>query len=547
MRRLATLFLAALLSACTTATTPLDSITAEDLAAHIKTLASDEFGGRAPASPGEKKTIEYLRDHFGRLGLQPGNGDSYLQQVPLVEMSNQAQAPLRISAGETVLTLDFGTQAVTWTKRVVEETALRDSELVFVGYGIVAPEYDWNDYADVDVKGKTVVMLVNDPGFATGDPELFNGERMTYYGRWTYKFEEAARQGAAGAIMVHETVAAGYPWDVVTGSWTGAQFDLQSEGGNAERAAVEGWITADAARELFALSGLEFDTLKAKAATATFEPRALNATASTETRNIIRESLSNNVIAILPGSARPDEYIFYTAHWDHLGTHPELQDDPIFNGARDNATGTASLIELAEAFTMMDPAPERSIVFLAVTAEESGLLGSRWYTEHPVYPLAQTVGGINMDSLNVMGPTRDITVVGHGNSELEDYLAAAADALGREPVPEDTPEKGFYYRSDHFNFAKKGVPMLYTHSGIDHAEHGKKWGREWLADYIATRYHKPGDEYSPDWDLSGAAADVRLFFLIGQMLSMETAWPDWYPNNEFRAVREASRRAAQNP
>jgi Zn-dependent M28 family amino/carboxypeptidase len=522
---------------------PAAGITAEALAGHIRILSADEFGGRAPASPGEELTIDYLQKRFAALGVLPGNGASYFQDVPLVQIDSKAESALAFRARQGGLDLEVGRDAVAWTKRQVDGISLDGSEVVFAGYGIVAPEYGWDDYAGLDVRGKTVFVLVNDPGFATGNPELFNGTRMTYYGRWTYKYEEAARQGAAAAIIIHETAAAGYPWEVVTGSWSGAQFDLQSDDGNAGRVQVEGWITSDAAQSLFALAGADLDNLRKRAARPGFRPVPLPVRASLRLRNEFENTVSRNVVALVPGRTRADEYIIYMAHWDHLGTDPELEGDQIYNGARDNASGLAALLELARAFRAMQPPPERSVVFLAVTAEESGLLGSRWYTENPIYPLARTVAGINMDSLNVMGPTRDVTVVGDRSSELEEYLAAAAAEQGRVLVPEDSPEKGYFYRSDQFNFAKQGVPVLYADGGIDHIVHGSDWGRAWEAEYTATRYHKPADEYSEDWDLSGAAADIRLLFRVGERLSRSSDWPNWYPGNEFRAIRDASRRA----
>lgn len=513
----------------------------ERLGENIKTLSSDEFEGRQPASPGETKTINFLRDKFTEIGLEPGNGDSFFQPVPLVEITAEPDINLSIDTPKGKKDLAYDKDMMVWTKRVTDSVALENSELVFVGYGIVAPEYDWNDYSDVDLKGKTAVILVNDPGFATQDDKVFNGNAMTYYGRWTYKFEEAARQGAAGAIIVHEDAAAGYPWAVVSGSWSGPQFDLFADDKNASRAAVEGWVTNDAAKQLFDAAGMNYEEAKAEALGKDFKAKKMGLTASVAITNSIRESDSNNVVAVLPGSERPEETIVYTAHWDHLGNKNAGEGDQIFNGAVDNATGIAALLELAYAYKSLPTPPQRSIVFLAVTAEESGLLGSRFYGENPLYPLPTTVATINMDAMNVLGKTRDITVVGFGSSELENYLKEEADQQNRVLKPEPTPEKGFFYRSDHFNFSKRGVPVLYAEGGIDFVDHDEEWGQAQQNDYTANRYHKPGDEYDASWDLSGMIEDITLYFNVGNRLANETTFPNWFEGNEFRHIRDKSR------
>ena len=506
---------------------------------HIQTLASDEFEGRAPSSHGEELTIGYLADAFQQMGLQPRNGDRYFQDVPLVETAVPNNPALTIRGRGATTELAFGTEFVGWTKRVVDRARLANSSLVFVGYGVVAPEYDWNDYGGVNVRGLTVVMLVNDPGFATQDEALFNGNAMTYYGRWTYKYEEAARQGAAGVIIIHETEPAGYPWEVVESSWTGPQFDLVAEDNNMSRVAVEGWITHDAAHEIFEQAGMDLDELKAQAATREFQAVPMGLRASTSLTNEVTHSRSRNVLAVLPGTDRADEYIVYMAHWDHLGKNDAIEGDGIYNGALDNATGVAGLLELAQAYASLDERPARSILFLAVTAEEKGLLGSAYYAANPVYPRNKTVAAINMDGLNTDGPMNDITVIGYGASELDDYLEAAAVAQGRVIRADPEPEKGFYYRSDHFSFAKQGIPALYTDAGIDHVEHGEQWTLVRRDEYTAKRYHKPTDEYDPEWDLSGAVNDLRILFDIGFRLSNETTFPNWRTGNEFRARREA--------
>lgn len=521
---------------------PPEALSAIDLAdytRHIQTLASDEFGGRAPASPGEEKTINYLKTQFQKLGLKPGNGKNYFQEVGLVEMITTPPPTLTISVKRKQLPLKWQREYVAITRRMKPRVTVQNSPLIFAGYGIVAPEYNWNDYRGLDVKGKTVVVLVNDPGYATGDSALFNGRAMTYYGRWTYKYEEAARQGAAGIIIVHETGAAGYPWEVVQGGWTGSQFYLQTPDSNLSRCALEGWITEDAARRLFKLTGLDYTRAKAAAAHPGFTPVDLHAAYSLTMTNEIHRSTSHNMLALLPGSERPDEVIIYTAHWDHFGTRPEMAGDNIFNGARDNATGTAALIELARAFTRLPHPPKRSILFMPVTAEEQGLLGSAYYAEHPVFLLKKSVAVINMDALNIFGKMKDITIIGKGNSELDEYVEAAAAAQGRYVRPDPEPEKGGFYRSDHFSFAKKGVPALYTKMGIDNVTHGSQWTREQSDRWVQEHYHKPSDEYDPQtWDLSGAIDDIRLLFRVGYRLSMEDRFPNWKPGNEFRALRD---------
>jgi Zn-dependent M28 family amino/carboxypeptidase len=515
------------------------SLSTDELAHDIKILSSDEFEGRFPASPGEEKTINFLKAEFEKVGLIPGNGDSFFQEVPLVEITANPKTDLVITGGKDPLEFAFEDDFVGVTLRVQEKVTVEASDMVFVGYGIVAPEYEWNDYEGIDVQGKTVVMLVNDPGFATQDPELFNGRAMTYYGRWTYKYEEAARQGAACAVIIHETEPAAYGWGVVRNGWTGPNFSLVTEDGNASRCAVESWITSDAAHKIFETAGKNYDVLKKAAENKGFKPVPLGLKASLTMENKIRNAISKNVVGLLPGSTRADEYIIYTAHWDHFGKNPELEGDQIFNGALDNATGTGALIELAEAFQQLGSPPQRSILFLAVTAEEQGLLGSDYYATHPIYPLTKTVAVINMDSLNIYGRMKDIRIVGFGQSELDDYVKAYANEVGRVVLPNPTPEKGSFFRSDHFPFAKQGVPALNAGSGVQHVEKGEKWGLEQIENYIREKYHKPSDEYDPDWDLSGALEDLHMYFKIGYRLSMESAFPNWKEGSEFKLKRDA--------
>ena len=522
-------------------------ISAEDFSAHVKVLASDAFGGRQPGSEGEEKTVNYLRDQFRRLGLQPGNGDSYFQTVPMTETTadiSRSRFVLRRGGQEQALA--FGEQLVMGTRTGQADVRVADSAMVFVGYGVNAPEQDWNDYAGLDVKGKTVVMLVNDPGFHAGDASLFEGKRMTYYGRWTYKFEEAARQGAAAALIIHDTAGAGYGWDVVKNSWTGSQFDLSVADEPGPRLPMQGWITAETAQALFASVGKDLDALRSAAGKRGFTAQPLgDARFDANLHNSVRQSQSRNVIARLPGSARPDEAIVYSAHWDHLGTHADEPGDNIYNGAIDNATGVAGVLEIAEQFTVQSPRPERSIVFLMVTLEESGLIGSAYYAAHPTVPLANTVAVINLDALPVVGKTRDMVVVGLGNSELDDVLAPLASKQGRQLVPESDPEKGSFFRSDHFSFAKSGVPALYSKGGVDHIDKGRDYGLSVIRDYTAMRYHKATDNYDPAWDLSGIVQDLHALYGVGKQLSIGQAWPNYREGNAFRAIREKSRANAR--
>lgn len=511
--------------------------------AHVERLASDEFEGRRPGTRGEELTLDYLEEAFREAGLAPGAGGSFRQAVPLVEITTRPDDTLELNGPDARLSLRYGDDMVIWTRRPVPESRLDEAELVFAGYGIVAPEYGWNDYAGIDMQGKIAVVLVNDPGFATGDPRLFNGRSMTYYGRWTYKFEEGLRQGAAAVLVVHETEPAAYPWEVVRNGAARPQFDLLSVDAQASRLPLEGWVTKDSAERLLALAGEDYARLKQAALQRGFRALSLGVKASVGVRNAIRRGTSYNVVGVLPGSARPDEFVIYTAHWDHLGRSLAIGGgDGIFNGASDNATGVAGLIELARAFGEIRPGPQRSILFVGFTAEENGLLGSAHFAAQPPVPLANIAGGINMDNLYPLGRTRDLTIIGYGASELEDYLGDAALKQGRELVPEPTPENGFYYRSDHFNLAKQGVPMLYTKAGVDSPERGPDWGRVWLADYIANRYHKPSDEYdAATWDVSGILQDLEVYYDVGMEIANTTVWPNWRAGTEFRAIRDRSR------
>ena len=517
-----------------------DALDPADFAEHVRVLASDEFEGRAPGTPGEEKTVQYLKAQFERMGLKPGNGDSYFQVVPMMETTADESTTMTIDVKGTPRTLKFGTDMVAGTRTGQPEVKIDGSELVFVGYGVDAPEQNWNDYAGVDVKGKTVVMFVNDPGFHSKDATLFDGNRMTYYGRWTYKFEEAGRKGAAAALIIHDTEGASYGWDVVKNSWSGAQYDLRAADDPAPRVPLQGWITGEQAKTLFADAGLDLDAMRAAAGKRGFKPVTLPAKASVTLKSTIAEKESRNVLALLPGSERPEEAVVYMAHWDHLGKHDGEEGDNIYNGAVDNATGVAGILEIAEAMAK-GAKPKRSALFVAVTLEESGLLGSKYYVAHPSIPLDRTVGVINIDAMSVSGRTRDLTVVGKGNSEMEDILKPIAERQGRTLVEESNPAGGYYFRSDHFNFAKAGVPALYADGGTDLMEGGTAAGEAAGKDYNEHRYHKPDDEYDPaTWKLDGTMQDLASLFEVGLALVHDTnLWPNWYKGNPFRAARDA--------
>lgn len=522
---------------------PAPAVSVETMKRLVKELSSDAYEGRAPGTIGEEKTLALLVAEFQRLGLKPGNNGSWFQDVPLVEITAKNVTPLSFTGGKAPVSAAYGPEMVVGTYQVKPRIAIKDSPVVFVGYGINAPEKGWNDYAGVDVNGKTVIILVNDPDYETqGLTGTFNGRAMTYYGRWTYKYEEAARQGAAAAIIVHDTVPAAYGWNVVQSSNTGASQVNDNPDGNASAAPAVGWIQKDKAAALMASAGLNLDTLTAAAKKPGFKAVPLGQIkASVSFDNEIRKHKSKNVLAILPGKTAPDEYVLYSAHWDHLGRCEAAPDgDDICNGAIDNATGTAALVALAEAHVKAGP-PARSLAFLAVTGEESGLLGSAYYGDHPVLPLNKTVGGVNMDALSLAGPAKNVTVIGKGKSELDAYLDRALKAQGRVASLEPTPEKGFYYRSDHFSFAKHGVPMLYFEAGNDLVNGGTAAGDAAAKDYEEHRYHGPKDEYDPKWDWSGALADVKLYYDVGRELADTKAWPNWVQGDEFRAIRDKSR------
>jgi Zn-dependent M28 family amino/carboxypeptidase len=508
---------------------------------HTKVLSSDAFEGRAPGTKGETTTVAYLIDEFRKAGLKPGNPDgTYVQKVPLVGIT-PTPAPLVVRKGSRTETLKWKDDVVAWTKHVAPEARLDNSELIFVGYGVVAPEFKWDDYKGVDVKGKTLVMLVNDPPVTDPsnpselDPKVFGGKAMTYYGRWTYKYEIAAQKGAAGALIIHETEPAGYPFNVVQGK-TGEQFGLVTPDKNMGRVDIEGWITLDQGKKILQMAGRDFDVLKKAAATREFKPVPLGVSASMTIHNSLRTIESQNVIGLLEGADQTlkNQYVVYTAHWDHYGKGPE----GIFHGAQDDGLGCAALVEIARAFTKVAIPPKRSILMLAVTAEEQGLFGSEYYTVMPLYPLVRTVADINMDGWNVHGRTKDATLVGYGASELDDYARDAAAEQGRIVHGDAEPEKGFFYRSDHFNFAKQGVPALDPEGGVDYIGKPPDYGKTVLEEWTTKRYHQPADVVTPDWDLSGLREDLKLYFAVGYRVAQASKIPEWRSGNEFRAKRE---------
>ena len=517
-------------------------LSVETMKSITEELSSDAYEGRAPGTPGEEKTLALLTKKFAEAGLEPGNGDSWFQDVPLVSIEAKNVSPLTVTGASEKLSFAYGPEMVVTSYQEQPKIDVTNSDMVFVGYGVNAPERGWNDYAGVDVKGKTVVILVNDPDFGTESLEGdFGGRAMTYYGRWTYKYEEAARQGAAAALIIHDTDPAAYGWNVVESSWSGPQFYAQSANGGADQTKINGWIQKDVAAKIFAAAGKNLDAQMKAAKKKGFKAVDLGLKASSSFENTISKMNSKNVVGILKGKTRPDEYVIYTAHWDHLGRcKPAPDGDDICNGAVDNATGTAALVALAEAHVKAG-APDRSIIFLAVTAEESGLLGSKYYAENPIYPLNKTVGGVNMDAFGMAGPAKNVIVVGKGKSGLDRYLEAALTGDGRVAEAEPTPEKGYYYRSDHFSFAKQGVPMIYFEGGEDLVEGGREAGEAISKDYTDNRYHGPKDEYDPNWNWDGVMGDLKVYYTVARMLAMTEDWPNWNDGDEFRAIRDKSR------
>ena len=523
----------------------LEAITPDGLLAHIKILGSDQFEGRAPGTKGEELSVKYIVDQFKQTGLKPGNPDgTYIQEVPLAGIKNEPRMSFAI--GDKITELKYPEDFVASSARLQPEIRINNSDVVFVGYGIVAPEYGWDDYKGFDLRGKTVLMLIGDPPIPDPkdtsklDEKMFKGKAMTYYGRWTYKYEIAAQKGAVAAVIIHETGPAGYPYSVVKTSWAKENYEIDSPNKNMGAVEARSWITLDAAKKLLADCGQDFDALKKSAITKEFRPVLLSANAYIKIKQQIRSFKSHNVIGKLDGSGPKlqDEYIIYTAHWDHLGRHPELQGDQIFNGAIDNASGVASLIELGAAFVKLNPPPKRSVLIMATTAEEAGLLGAKFYAEHPLYPLQKTLADINIDTVNPWGKTRDIEDLSDNNSTLDDLLATAAKRNGRVMTPNSQPEKGGFYRADHFEFSKRGVPSLFTGGGNDFIGKPADFGQQKKDDYTAHHYHQVSDEVDPNWDLSGAVEDVDLLFEVGYQVANGDKFPEWKPGSEFKAKRD---------
>jgi len=501
----------------------------------VRMLASDEFEGRRPGTPGADKTVDYLVAQFRRLGLKPGNGDSYLQQVPMAEVTPDATAALSVAGRGGAKTLLYAKDMVIWTHREVPDAGLRGSELVFVGYGIVAPEYAWNDYAGIDVHGKTVLVLVGDPGYGTKDPRVFRGNALTYYGLPKYKIDEATRQGAAGVLLIHDPDAASYPWAAVVNAATSPQLELAAADGNAGCAAIEGWLTLKATRTVFKQAGADFDTLTHAAARPGFKPALLGLRVDAAVHNTLRRFSSPNVVGVVPGLDRKKEYVIYTAHWDGLGRQVAAAGDAVLPGAEDDASGVAGLLMLAQSVSRTHPAADRSIAFIAFTGSESGLLGSTYYVAQPLFPLRETVAVLNLDLLHIGGPTRDVMIYGYGNSDLEDDYREAALLQGREVRADSYPELGLYYRLDQFSFARSGVPALYASAGLDDSARGPAWGQQQYLDYFANRYRQPSDKYSADWDVRGTLDDLRLYYEVGLRLAHSRIFPRFLPTSEFRS------------
>lgn len=531
--------LTVLMWSCESTQTPSNTqvpvITEADILQHITELSKDSYEGRKPFSAGEEKTLAYLEQQVKDLGLEPGNGDSYFQEVPMIEITGNPSQNMTIKGNGEDITLNYKDDFMATSRKAVDNIELNASELVFAGYGIVAPEYGWNDYEGLDVAGKTVVVWVNDPGLGRGDTSFFKGDTMTYYGRWTYKYEEAGRQGAAGCLIVHETYAAGYQWAVVRNSWSGGQLHLESD---APVCDVEGWITSEAAARILNAASTDMGPISKAAREPGFKPVSLGLNASMSIVQTFKRDVSQNVIAKLEGTTRPDEYVIYTAHWDHLGVGLAIEGDSIYNGALDNASGTSSVLSIAKAFTQMKS--ERSVVFLFVTAEEQGLLGSAYYAENPIYPLNKTVANLNIDGAYYYGPMKDLTVIGFGQSELESYAREVAEKQGRYIMPDPEASKGYYFRSDHFSFAKVGVPALYAKGYAEHMEKGKEYVEKLKKEYLVKYYHRPADEYQADsWDMAGAVQDAQLYLEVGTTLANETSFPGWKVGSEFKATRDA--------
>ena len=526
-------------------------ITSAMMLNHVKALAADDKAGRAPGTAGEERTVAYLVGQFKRLGLAPGNPDgTYVQRVPLIGFRGEATAAFEIGGKTSALAVPD--EAVVVSRQGLPEVAVAKSPMVFVGYGVVAPEFGWDDFKGADLRGKTVVMLAGDPPVPDPadpgklDANVFKGAALTYYGRWTYKYEMAAKKGASAAVIVHETGPAGYAFDVVKASWGRENFGLSGPDEAARHAAVDAWLTLDRAKALFTACGLDYDALKARAATRAFKPVPLKAAASFTVKNAIRTISSQNVIARLEGraAALKHEHVMYSAHWDGFGTNPALQGDQILNGALDNGSGMATMLAMAEAFTKLEGGTKRSVLFFAPTAEESAMLGAKHYADHPLWPLEQTLADINMDIMNFWGRTKAIVSIGYGMTTLDDLLTVEAAKQGRIVLPDPEAEKGYFYRSDHFELARQGVPALhFLHPGADYRDRPADYGQRMRDRYTAEDYHKVSDDVKADWDLSGAVEDAQLLFGVGLAVAQGSAFPEWKPGTEFRAIRAARLKA----
>lgn len=528
-----------LYSSCSDFKKAESTINEEDMTRIVTEFASDDFQGRKPFTIGEEKAVAFLEKEYKRIGLEPANNGSYIQEVPMVEVTNIPDKRMKISMWNATIELSYKDDFVAFSKQLVDKISVRNSDMIFAGYGIVAPEYNWNDYGGINVKGKTVVVLVNDPGFGTDNKDFFKGNEMTYYGRWTYKYEEAARQGAKGILIIHETEPAGYPWTVVLNGATIPKLYLQAEDNNVSMCAIEGWLTFNAAKELFSLARLDLMELKEKAKKPGFKALRIRSRLSLNIKSSHRFASSKNVIGVLPGKERPDEVIIYSAHWDHLGIGAPLNGDSIYNGAVDNGTSTAWMLEIAEAFANLKKRPARTIMFLSPTAEEQGLLGSNYYATHPLYPLNKTVANINNDLMLPYGPYKDIMITGYGQSELEDYVEKFAKDYDRYVLPDPNSHTGMYYRADHFSFARIGVPALFARGNCDNREFGREWALKKEKDWINYNYHNPTDQYDPaTWTFTGIADDAKIMFRIGYELSNETTFPNWKEGSEFKEIRE---------
>jgi Zn-dependent M28 family amino/carboxypeptidase len=519
----------------------LTEVTIQDVHEYLAEISSDVYEGRKPFTEGERKTVAYLKQELKSMGVAPGNGNSYIQEVPLVEITGHPAETMSFHSGQTRIDLNYKKDFVGYTERIQDTITINDSEVLFCGFGITAPEYQWNDFEGLDVAGKTIIVLVNDPGFGGADESFFKGNTMTYYGRWTYKYEEAARRGAAAVLIVHETASAGYPWFVVEGAGSGAKLNLKPKDETTYKPGIQGWISLEATRNLFDKAGLVLGSEIRKARTHDFKPFSLGYTMSHTLTNSYKFDDSQNVVGMIRGSVRPEEYIIFSAHWDHLGIGRVVNGDSIYNGALDNGSGIAAVLSIAKAMKQ-SPQLERSVVFLFVTAEEQGLLGSQFYAENPIFPVSRSVANLNLDGMNALGPMNYLTITGIGHSELDDYAREEAMKQGRQILPDQEPEKGYFFRSDHFNFAKVGIPALYAEGAYEHAELGKDYVKEKRAAYLSQRYHQPSDEYvHGEWDLRGIVQDAQFYLNIARRLASESTWPEWKEGSEFKSIREKTK------